>query len=51
MGDKTDRSWINRDYGCFGESEAVKYQSPEFNENEEWVLEYIEQFGEKPTFF
>ena len=25
--------------------------SPKFDEDEEWVIEYKEQFGEEPSFF
>ena len=25
--------------------------APKYNENEEWVQEYIEQFGTEPSFF
>lgn len=25
--------------------------APQYGENEEWVQEYIEQFGEEPSFF
>lgn len=51
MGDKSDRPRIDRDCGCAGESEDLRNQPPEYDKNEEWVQEYIEQFGTEPSFF
>ena len=34
-----------------GDNEEKKSSSPYYEKDEEWVREYIEQFGEEPSFF
>ena len=33
------------------DNEAKNFTAPYYEKNEEWVREYIEQFGEEPSFF
>ena len=33
------------------EKDIVKFQRPQFDLDEKWVQNYIEQFGEEPSFF
>ena len=33
------------------DNEAKRFPPPFYGKDEEWVREYIEQFGEEPSFF